>query len=145
MRGSNPSRSIESVVDQYVVAYLNSQSAKPGRIIWGVRDSDRTILGVNLSSSDRDHVRRLITEKLHAITPTLAPSSYTVELHKVCSFDNSNENLYIVEVNVPPSKEHILYATGKQEVFIKTDSGKRKLTALELQKELLQRITRVSH
>ena len=134
VRGENPVNSIESVVDQYVVAFLNSRSKVKGRIIWGVRDSDAKVLGVRLDRKQRDSLRRRITEKLHKITPTIAPTLYAVKIHPL-----GNSDLYVVEVWVPPSEEIILYSTGKQEVHVKTDSGKKKLSALEIQKELLCR------
>lgn len=137
VHGSNPVRSIADVVDQYVVAYLNSSASAKGRMLWGVSDGGR-VVGVELTKSQRDELRRVVVEKLHKITPTLAPSVYSIDLHPVASPSNDSER-WIVEVVVPPSTETILYATGKQEVYIKTDSGKKKLSALEIQRELLQR------
>lgn len=84
------------------------QQSAPGRIAWGVRDSDAEVLGVALSRADRDELRRLITEKLHKITPTLAPTSYRVDLQPLCRSAQSNAELWLVEVGVPPSGESIL-------------------------------------
>lgn len=142
IRGSNPVSSIVSVVDQYVVAFLNSTGLRAGSIYWGVRDSDREIVGVRLTAADRDKLRRVVTDKLHKVTPTLAPSAYSIEFHPVRSGAvlQSDQDLCLVQVLVPAVSDRILFATGRQEVYVKTDGGKKKLTALEIQRELIGRL-----
>ena len=44
-----------------LVAFLNSEG---GRILWGVRNSDRVVVGVRLASDDRDRLRQVVTNKL---------------------------------------------------------------------------------
>ena len=46
---------------------------------------------------------------------------------------------YVVEVRVPSVRRTLLFATGRQEVYVKTDAGKRKLTVVEIQQELIKR------
>lgn len=140
VKGSNPVASIESVADQYVVAFLNAPVERAGRIVWGVRDADRHVVGVPLNAADRDRLRRVVTEKLHKVTPTLAPSAYSIEFHRVEGGTHKSEDLCLVEVLVPAFCDQILFATGKQEVYIKTDAGRKKLTALEIQRELIGRL-----
>lgn len=138
IRGANPIVSIAALIDQYVVAYMNSRPTAKGRILWGVRDNGQ-VVGVELTKPQRDELRRVVTEKLHKITPTIAPSAYSIDLHPVYS-PSDDEERWIVEVVVPPSTETTLFATGKQEVYIKTDAGKKKLSVYEIQMELLQRL-----
>ncbi|CBJ43733.1 protein of unknown function [Ralstonia solanacearum CFBP2957] len=46
----------------------------------------------------------------------------------------------VVEVRVPSVRRTLLFATGSQEAYVKTDAGKRKLSVFELQQELIQRL-----
>jgi predicted HTH transcriptional regulator len=136
VKGNNPVDSILSLVDQYVVAYLNENSKRTGRIIWGINDNERKVVGVTLDYKQRDELRKCITEKLGKIQPQIPPSVYKIDLLPVFNDDlNIINELYIVEVIIQPYKSEFLYSTGKNEVFIKTDGGKKKLTALEIQQE----------
>jgi len=140
VKGKNPVSSIKSLADQYVVAFLNLEERNLGSIYWGVRDGDRVVVGVELNQRDRDEVRKVVTEKLHQIQPPIAPTAYRVIMHHVC--DRSGKevpNLYVVEIAIPAVSSDYLYSTGKGEVYLKTDSGKKKLTMLEIQKEVLRR------
>ncbi len=139
IKGSNPLGSIKSVVDQYVVAFLNAGTPQEGAIFWGIRDGDLSIVGVHLSDEDCDVLRRVVTEKLHQITPPAPPTKYRIDLHQVTDGIKPIPDLYVVEVRVPSIRKTLLFATGSQEVFVKTDSGKKKLSALEIQYELLDR------
>lgn len=140
IKGNNPTGSISSLVDEYVVAWLNSMKSG-GKIYWGIRNDDRIVVGINVDYRTRDEIRRVVTDKLMQINPKIPPSSYSIEFFQVLD-DKSLpiQDLYVLEVSVPqPSSEVMLYATGKNEVFIKTDSGKKKLDVFELQAETIKR------
>lgn len=139
VKGGHPLSAIKAVVDQYVVAFLNAGTPQEGAIYWGVRDDDRAITGVSLTDRECDELRRVVTEKLHQITPSLAPTRYRIELHPVSDGVRAIPNLYLVEVRIPSIRQVLLFATGNQEVYVKTDSGKKKLSALQIQQELLHR------
>ncbi|VAW30581.1 hypothetical protein MNBD_CHLOROFLEXI01-4269 [hydrothermal vent metagenome] len=138
VKGNNPVRSISSIVDEYAVAFLNMGRKGVGRIYWGVTD-DGNVVGVNLNVKERDKLRRLVTEKLHQIEPPVAPSGYEINLYPVVNYDDEDLNLFLVEVKVSSSKSEILFSTGKREVYIKTDAGRRKLSPQEIQREILER------
>lgn len=140
VKGENPLASIKAVVDQYVVAFLNAGVPQEGAIFWGIRNEDRVITGVNLSDQGCDELRRIVTEKLHQITPPLAPTRYQINLHPLSDGVTVIDDLYVLEVRVPSVRKSLLFATGSQEVYVKTDSGKKRLTALEMQHELLHRL-----
>jgi len=140
IKGKNPISSIIGVADHYVVAFLNSRDSLAGSIYWGIKDENATVIGVTLNLEQRDKLRRVITEKLCQIQPPIAPTAYRVELHQV--YDKNNKkisDLYIVEIVVPPEISNYLYSNSKDEVYVKTDGGKKKLTSLEIQKETLKR------
>lgn len=140
VKGGNPVNSIKSLVDQYAVAFMNAGISQAGSIFWGVRDEDMSIIGVSLTRRECDEIRRVVTEKLHQIVPVIAPTSYQVELHLVSDGIKTIEGLYIVEVRIPAVRRTLLFATGSQEVYVKTDAGKRRLSAVEIQHELLRRV-----
>lgn len=139
IKGKNPSSSIRSVVDQYVVAYLNATEPQEGRIVWGVTDGDLKVVGVSLTDQECDELRRVIVDKLHQITPAIAPTAYRVEFHEIGDGRHLIPNLYLIEVKAPSVRRTLLFATGSQEVYVKTDAGKKKLTIAEVQQELLSR------
>jgi hypothetical protein len=138
VRGGHPVASIKSLVDQYAVAFMNAGRPQAGSIFWGVRD-DLSIVGVHLTDHDCDELRRVVTEKLHQIVPAIAPTAYEIELHPVRDGVAAIENLYIVEVRIPAVRRTLLFATGGQEVYVKTDGGKRRLSVVEIQYELPRR------
>jgi len=140
VKGGNPLGAIKGVVDQYAVAFLNAGVSQEGAIFWGIRDEDRTIVGVQLRQKECDELRRVVTERLHQIAPPIAPTAYRIELHPVSDGAVLINDLYVVEVRVPSVRRTLLFSTGGQEVYVKTDAGKRKLSALELQQELISRL-----
>ncbi|OXS58099.1 hypothetical protein B1A99_15865 [Cohnella sp. CIP 111063] len=139
VKGINPIDSIISSVDQYVVAYLNVKRNKIGKILWGISD-DRTVVGVRLEYRERDKLKRDVVNKLSQISPPVPSQVYSISLVDVYD-DNMKliENRYIIEVNVHPYSYEYFFSTGKDEVFIKTDGGKRKLKVHEMQIELTSR------
>ncbi|MCR6850346.1 RNA-binding domain-containing protein [Bacillus sp. IBL03825] len=141
VKGNHPIRSILSVVDQYVVAYLNERKKQfPGRIIWGITDEERKVVGTKLVPKDRDELRRSIVERLDQIQPPIPPSSYKIDLKEV--YDSSLkhiEDTYVVEIIVDTLTGNDLFATAKNEVYIKTDGGKKKLNHIQIQQEILLR------
>lgn len=71
VKGNNAVNSIKDIADQYIVAFLNSPQLKQGRILWGVTDTNREVVGVSLNYSQRDDLRRNLVNKLHDIQPTI--------------------------------------------------------------------------
>lgn len=140
VKGNNPVGAIKSLVDQYAVAFMNAGISQTGSIYWGVRNEDLSIIGVTLSERECDELRQVVTEKLHKIAPTIAPTAYQIELHPVSNGKNNIDNLFLVEVRIPAVRRTLLFATGSQEVYVKTDAGKRRLTTVEIQCELLRRV-----
>ena len=141
VKGSNPVSTIANTADEYAVAFLNVEG---GRIFWGIRDKTRITVGVLLTDSQRDEVRKAIDNKLCQIQPPIAPSVWRIEFHKIYDENRTEiQDLFVVDLFVPPAPQsNILYGTGKGEVFVKTNSGKKKLSHVELQAEVLNRQTK---
>lgn len=79
-------------------------------------------------------------ERLDQIQPPIPPSSYKIDIKEV--YDSSLkhiEDTYIVEVIVDTVTGNDLFATAKNEVYIKTDGGKKKLNHIQIQQEILLR------
>ena len=139
VKGKNPLDSIKNTCDEYVVAFLNSDG---GRIFWGIRDSDRLAVGVKLTLEERDDLRKTVTSKLSQIQPPISPTAYQVNLHPIFEDESSDtliEDRYVVEIVAPRVFNNDLYSTGSGEVFVKTDSGKKKLSFQEIQDEIRRR------
>lgn len=102
VKGGNPVDSILSVVDQYVVAYLNVERDTIGTILWGISD-DRIVKGVQLNYTERDRLRREIVNKLSQITPPIPSQVCTISLVQLYD-ENMNivTDKYIIEVTVLP-------------------------------------------
>jgi hypothetical protein len=123
--GGNPVHSIVNTADEYAVAFLNSEG---GRIYWGIRDNDRIAVGVRLSYTDRDKIRRDVTAKLNQIDPHLDPSQYRIEIHGILDELGSKiPDLCIVELVVPEPKLPGPYYTGGGDAWVKVGGNKQKL------------------
>ena len=125
IKGRNPANRITKDSDEYAVAFLNSEG---GRIFWGVRNSDRTTVGVTLNDQKRDEVRRIVSEKLGSIDPPVSVEDWHLELHQVYNFEGKTiEDLWVVELLVPSQQEKDIFYTNSGELFVKTPGGKQKL------------------
>lgn len=140
IKGNNPCNAITQNAVVYTVAFLNTEKIKKGYIKWGITD-DRKVKGIVLNSKQKDTIRKRICEELKKIKPYIADDDYQIQFQKV--YNQKEEEIkdtYIVELEIDVKKSEYLYATPKEEVYIKTDGGKRKLTTVEIQEETRRRI-----
>ncbi len=142
IKGNRPCNSIIANAEIYVNAYLNSSLQETGKIFWGIAN-DRTITGVRLSYEEIDTIQRKISEVLSQAEPYVSPDLYNIKFNKIATASGEVQpDTYIVEVDVFPYPSDWLYATSKGEVFIKTPGGKRKLSNLQIQEQILLRRSR---
>lgn len=142
IKGNRPCNSIIANAEIYINAYLNSSLQETGKIFWGVAN-DRTITGVRLSYEEIDTIQRKISEVLNQAEPYVSPDLYSIKFNKIATVSGAVQpDTYIVEVDVFPYPGDWLYATSKGEVFIKTPGGKRKLSNLQIQEQILLRRSR---
>ena len=121
----NPASSITNTSDEYTVAFLNREG---GRILWGVRDSNRTVIGVTLNERDRNKTRNKVSQKLGSIQPPISDEHWRLEFHNV--YDSQGEvieDLWVIELVVLPPQRRDVFYTGSNELFVRTEGGKRKL------------------
>ncbi|EPC4053752.1 ATP-binding protein [Vibrio parahaemolyticus] len=95
VKGNNPTKSIQNVVDEYIIAFLNSSG---GSIFWGICD-DTTVKSISLCAAQKDEIRKAINSKLRTLEPQIDPTKIGVIFHDVASSDDG----YVVEVTVPKS------------------------------------------
>lgn len=140
VRGNDPVRAIKNMADEYVVSFLNS--GEGGRILWGIRDADRVVVGVPLTYEHRDKLRLDVVSKLNEIQPKIDPTKYRVSLYPVIGGDNSLvPDLYVIEVYVPSQECHEPYYTGGHECFVRVDGCKKKLGGPALTDWIKQKLT----
>lgn len=137
IKGGNPVDAIKNAVDEYAVAFLNTQ---PGRILWGIRNDDRVVAGVRLDDAKRDRIRREVSNKLAQIQPYFPQLLIDLKFHAVRDENGQAvDGLWIFEVSVPKGLPTELYATGGNAVFVKTEGGKQALNHLQIVAEIEQR------
>jgi CheY-like chemotaxis protein len=136
VKGQSPIQAIGKTIDEYIVAFLNEAA---GSVFWGIRDTDRTVVGVHLNQKMRDELRQVVGQKIAAIAPPVLPDLYAIPFHQVIHAERSGvavEDTFVVEVRVLASGSG-LYLTGSGEAYRKTLGGTKKLTGAELLSALL--------
>lgn len=139
IKGDKAVQAIGKVIDEYFVAFLN---AKGGSIYWGIRDSDRCVVGVNLNSKMRDELRQVIGQKIASIAPPIYPDFYSLPFHPVTqnSHDAPMKDIFVIEALVWPGTPGRLYLTGSGSAYIRTIGGNKKLSGAELLTALLSQL-----
>jgi hypothetical protein len=138
LRGNDPAASIRNNADEYAVSFLNSEG---GRILWGIRDEDRVVVGVILSDRQKDEIRRDVANKLHAIRPPIATTSTRITFHPVYDGETILSARYVVELAVPRGDPQTLYFTGGDEAFVRVDGAKHKLRGPAIQAWIMERVS----
>ncbi len=134
LKGQNPCSSIVNTADNYAVAFLNSEG---GRIYWGITDREKEVVGVLLSSEDRDRLRREVSNKLRTITPPIDPILYRVILHPV---ENASSDVFVVELRVPGGDVQEPYFTSGHDSFVRVDGANHRLSGPYLSAWIKRRI-----
>jgi hypothetical protein len=135
--GKNPVASIRNTADEYAVAFLNSEG---GRILWGVRDIDRMIVGVSVNDQQRDEIRRGVANKIETIRPSIDITSIRIVFHPIYSNDVMIPDLFVIELAVPKGDPQRLYFTGGDEAFVRIDGVKQKLRGPAIQEWIMTHI-----
>jgi len=109
----------------YAQSFLNQDG---GRIYFGIRDKDKTVVGINVEYSKRDEIQQKVESKLYSIEPRVyAVEHYSMEFHLVIdSNGNQIQDCYVFELEIKPTtSKNFKSAGGKHS--IKTFSGKRRI------------------
>jgi predicted HTH transcriptional regulator len=123
---------VKSVVDEYIIAFLNSSG---GSIFWGICD-DTTVKSIPLCTAQKDDIRKSIISKLRAVEPQIDPTKVVITFHNVAK----SENGYVVEVNVPKSNSDGLFFNSSGNTWVRLNGCKQKLQGLALQDYIINRV-----
>jgi hypothetical protein len=127
---------IRNTAGDYAVSFLNSDG---GSIFWGITDK-QIVDGVKLSLSQRDDVRKDVTNKLIKIQPVFDVSQTAISFHPIYTSGKVVAELFVVELSVPRGNPRILYFTESNEAFERLDGVKRKLKGPEIQRWIEARL-----
>jgi SAM-dependent methyltransferase len=139
IKGDKPLDRIKDQADKYAIAFLNSEG---GQIFWGVRDTDKAVTGVKLSSIQRDDIRLDVTQKLHTIQPPVAPTEFRIELYQVYQDDKPISDLYVVHLTIPATHNKGLYYTSSGKTYVRVDGLNTELKGPQLEAEILKRFAK---
>ena len=138
IEGENPTRSVVKHANEFAVAFLNREG---GRIFWGIRDNDRFTVGVILNEPQRNQIRTKVSEKLGAVQPSISFEDWHLKFHDV--YDSQGaivEDLWVIELVVPPPPERDVYYTSSSELFVKTEGGRQRLQGQQITEFILRRM-----
>lgn len=130
IKGGNPKNAISSNVAEYATAFLNTQG---GRILYGITDDSR-VKGFKANGQQIDDIQRVIYDSLRTIEPTLSADHYQLEFHQIYDTESQPiEDLYILEVVVPPSRDKkAVYFNKGKELHIRVRGVKQHLKGTEI-------------
>ncbi|MCG9708711.1 ATP-binding protein [Pseudoalteromonas sp. Isolate3] len=132
IKGNNPTKSIQNLVDEYIVAYLNSSG---GSIFWGICDNG-IVKSLKLDSTQKDQIKKVINSKVNTIEPSIDPTQIEVNFHRVGNVESG----YVVEVNVPKSNSIGLFFNSSGNTWVRINGCKQKLQGVALQEYIIQRL-----
>lgn len=131
-KGQNPTKSIQNIVDEYILAFLNSSG---GSIFWGIRD-DGIVKSLILDSQLKDEIRKSINLKINTIEPSIDPTRINIIFHGVIGKNGG----YVLEVRVPKSNLSGLHFNSSGHTWVRVNGCKQKLQGVALQDYIIQRL-----
>ena len=118
-KGQSPVQAIGKTIDEYLVAFLNET---PGSVFWGIRNSDHSVTGVELTSKGRDELRQVAGQKISKVAPPVHSDWYSLPFHQVVRPDDLKvpvENRFVVELCVKKGRGFFFTGSGE---FLRQDS-----------------------
>ncbi|MBY6223450.1 ATP-binding protein [Ferrimonas balearica] len=132
VKGRNPAKSIQNLVDEYIIAFLNGSG---GSIFWGICDDGR-VKSLMLTAAQKDEINKIINSKVNTLEPSIDPTKIKVVFHPV----NQTENGFVLEVNVPKSNSVGLFFNSSGDTWVRVNGCKQKLQGLALQDYIVERM-----
>ncbi|EIS3738785.1 ATP-binding protein [Aeromonas hydrophila] len=134
IKGQNPTKSVQNIVDEYILAFLNSSG---GSIFWGIQDNG-VVKSLRLNSQLKDEIRKSINIKINTIEPSIDPTRINVIFHGVVGTNDG----YVLEVRVPKSNLSGLHFNSSGHTWVRVNGCKQKLQGVALQDYIIQRLQR---
>lgn len=125
--GHNHVRTIVDTAPAYAVAFLNSDG---GKILWGVNDERREVVGIPLSLSQRDELSQKLSKKLGTIRPEFDPTAHRLRFIPVATNSGGSER-YVVELTIPRGRTDQTYCIDGH-FYVRLDGINEKLQGLRL-------------
>lgn len=135
-KGQHPVKSIVNTSDEYVVAFLN---ACGGAIHWGVRDSDRITVGVQLTAADKDAIRKEVASKLHTIQPAIDPTTWKLDFTPLAA-EAETPTPHVVSIYVSPQLAGGPFFTAGGDCYVRLNGLNQKLRGPTLTEFLRTRL-----
>jgi hypothetical protein len=132
VKGSDPVSAIKNTADNYAVGFLNSEG---GTVYWGIRD-DRTIVGLALTATLRDQVKRAVVNKLNEIQPHRDPSDFQIRFVPVKDPKGAAEERFVVELSVPRGASGTTYLTAGSHAYVRVNAVNQKLNGSQLNERI---------
>lgn len=132
IKGANPVQSIQKVVVEYIIAFINSAS---GSIFWGIND-EAIVKSVSLTLAQKDAIRKAVNDKIDTIEPSIDPTKIRIEFHPVSNTNNG----YVVEVNVPKLNSSRLFYNSSGDTWVRLNGCNKRLRGIALEEHILKRI-----
>lgn len=136
VKGNNPAKSIQNLVDEYILAFMNSSG---GSVFWGVCDNG-IVKSLILDANQKDDIRKVINSKVNTIEPSIDPTQIGVHFHKVFNVENG----YVLEVNIPKSNAVGLFFNSSGNTWVRVNGCKQKLQGVALQEYILKRMQKIN-
>lgn len=131
IKEKNPLNSIQRHVDEYILAFLNSEG---GSIFWGICDNG-IVKGLSLSLELKDKIRKTINSKINTIEPPIDPTQIGVFFHPVSNIKEG----FVLEVSIPKSNSRKLYFNTSGDTWVRLNGCKKKLQGNALQDYIIHR------
>ncbi|WP_111900554.1 ATP-binding protein [Aeromonas veronii] len=132
IKGQNPTKSIQNIVDEYILAFLNSSG---GSIFWGIQD-DGVVKCIKLDNRLKDEINKAINLKINTIEPSIDPTRINIIFHDITGVDCG----YVLEVRIPKSNLSGLHFNSSGNTWVRVNGCKQKLQGVALQDYIIQRL-----
>jgi len=95
------------------------------------------VVGVKLTSAERDDVRKEVINKLAGIQPQIDIVGLRLSFHWVFDSDAAVDDLFVVELSVPRGEPATRHFTSGDEAFVRLDGVKQRLKGPQIQQWVL--------
>ncbi|MDK8747569.1 ATP-binding protein [Streptococcus agalactiae] len=136
--GGKAVKSIKDTVAPNMCSFLN---ANGGRIIYGITNKERTIVGFKATPEDIDEIKRIVYDQLNNFNPKITPE--IIEMNFMPLYlddDNQLESHYVLEVLVhAPRDKSIIYFENGYKLYVRVNGKKQRLSGEAIVDHIINR------
>lgn len=130
---SNPARSICDTFTKYAIGFLNADG---GRIFWGIQDVKATVVGVEISTSDRDNIRIGIQNKINNIQPKVDPTTFKLKFIEV---EGTATDTFVVIAEIPKANTAKVYFSESGKCWVRVNGATQSINGPAIQELILSK------